>query len=176
MLNNQQIKMLQIAVREAGLRGKGFDGRYRMLLGQYKQPNGELVTSCKQINRFQYEDILAICEARGWRCPGKSEDHFRKLAAKENVASFAQQKAIEHLAGDLSWNEYQLGGMIKKMSHGKATSVAVLTPGQAYQVIEALKNMVSRDTGKQYNNLNEIRDDFGKDAKDGKVNQTSQVG
>lgn len=174
MLNNKQIQLIQIAVRKAGLRGKGFEGRYRMLLGQYKQSNSEPVTSCKQLNGWQLGDMLAICESHGWQCPGKDADHFRKVAAaRENVASFGQQKAIEHLAGDLGWNEFQLDGMIRKMSNGKATSVVTLTPGQAYQMIEALKKMLSRETGKQYNNLNEIKDDFRMETKDGK--ETSQV-
>ncbi|MBW8017091.1 MAG: DUF1018 domain-containing protein [Planctomycetes bacterium] len=174
MLNNRQIMMLQTALRKAGLRGKGGDGRYRMLLGQYKQSNGQPVTSCKQLNHYQFEDILAICESYGWQCPGKEADHFRKLAAaRGNVASFGQQKAIEHLAGDLGWEEFQLAGMIKRMTNGKATSVAVLTPRQAYHTIEALKNMVSTKTGNKYNSLNEIRDDFGKEATDGQVKQTS---
>ena len=74
MLNNSQIKLVQVAVRAAGLRGKGFDGRYRLLLGQYHQPNGQPVTSCKQLNNWQIDDLLAICESHGWRCPGKADD------------------------------------------------------------------------------------------------------
>lgn len=161
MLSKPQIIMLQTAVRAAGLRTAKFEGRYRLLLGQYKQPSGEAVTSCKQLNHRQLEDMLAICEAHGWRMPGMEEDHFRlKRAQKENIASFAQQEAIKHLRGDLGWNEYQLGGFLKRMTAGFADNVVALTPAQAYKVIEALKAMVGRRAGKQYNNLKEVQADM----------------
>jgi len=153
--------MIQTAVRAAGLRGPKVDGRYRLLLGQYKQPSGEAVTSCKQLNHMQLEDMLAICEAHGWRMPGKEKNHFRlKRTAKENVASFAQQEAIKHLAGDLGWNVYQLGGFLKRMTNGFVDTVIALSPGQAYKVIEALKAMVGRRAGKQYSNLQEVQADM----------------
>ena len=175
MLSKPQIIMLQTAVRAAGLRGPEFEGRYRLLLGQYLQPNGEAVTSCKQMNHRQLEDMLAICEAYGWRMPGKEEDHFRlKRAQKETIASFAQQEAIKYLAGDLGWNEYQLGGLLKRMTNGFITSVVVLSPAQAYKVIEALKAMVGRRAGKQYNNLKEVQADM-EVQRDGE-DQTSKVG
>jgi len=172
MLTKQQIKMIQTAVRAAGLRSSEFEGRYRLLLGQYLQPNGEAVTSCKQLNHGQLEDMLAICEAYGWRMPGKEANHFRlKRANKENVASFAQQAAIEYLAGDLGWNELQLGGLLKRLTNGFAEAVVALSPGQAYNVIEALKSMIGRRAGKQYNNLKEVQADM-------EVNnaKTSEVG
>ena len=170
MLNTQQIKLIQTAVRSAGLRNGKADGRYRLLLGQYKQPNGKPVTSCKQLNNMQLEDMLAICESYGWRMPGKPANYFRfKVATQSHVASFAQQSAIGHLAGDLGWNDAQLSGMLKRMTGGFVSNVAGLSPAQAYNVIEALKKMFGRQEGKQYNNLQQIRENM--EAKDGKANQ-----
>lgn len=178
MLNNLQIRLIQTAVRVAGLRRKHSDGRYRLLLAQYKQPNGRPVRSCKQLNNSQLEDMLAICEAHGWRCPGKPEDYFRqKVAISQmagNVASFAQQSAIKHLAGDLGWNEYQLNGMIKRITAAEATNITALTPAQAYKLIEALKAILGRETGKQYSNLSDVKKDM-ETARDGKE-QESKVG
>jgi len=107
MLNKDQIKLVQTAVRAAGLRTKYCEGRYRLLLGQYRQPGGSPVTSCKQLNNSQLEDLLAICEANGWRMPGKPDDFYRsKINNESDIASFAQQSAIRKLADDLSWNEF----------------------------------------------------------------------
>ena len=171
MLNNQQIKLVQTAVKAAGLRTRYFDGRYRMLLGQYKQPSGKPVTSCKQLNNAQLEDLLAICEAHGWRMPGKPANHFRfKVAIESHIASFAQQEAIKKLAGDLGWADEQLSGMLKRMTGGFVTNVAALKPGQAYNVIESLKAILGREKGKHYSNLREIKEDM-EVATDG----TSQV-
>jgi len=161
MLTKDQIKLIQTAVRGAGLRSSQCEGRYRLLLAQYMQPNRQQVTSCKQLNHSQLEDLLAICEAYGWRMPGKEKDYYRmKRARGESVASFAQQAAIKHLAGDLGWYDYQLEGMLKRMTGGFVTNVAGLNPAQAYDVIEALKSIVGRKTGKQYNNLKEVQQDM----------------
>jgi len=171
MLNNSQIRLVQTAVRAAGLRGKGFEGRYRLLLGQYMQPNGRPVTSCKQLNNYQLDDLLAICEAHGWRMPGKEENYYRdKIVRHSGVASFAQQSAIKHLAGDLGWGDHQLAGFLKRMTGGFVTSVAGLSPSQAYNIIEALKIIIGREQGKRYIDLKEIQKDM-EVARDGKESQ-----
>jgi len=175
MLNKGQIKLVQTAVRTAGFRGKGFDGRYRLLLGQYKQPTGKPVTSCKQLNNSQLEDLLAICEAHGWRMPNKPEDYFRqKVKSSEEYASYAQREAIKHLAGDLGWNERQLAGFIERMTNGQTRNLVALKPHQAYKIIEALKAMFSRESGRQYSTLNEIQQDM--EAKDGKEQPACKIG
>lgn len=161
MLNSSQIKLVQTAVRSAGLRNGKFEGRYHLLLAQYKQPSGKPVTSCKQLNNSQIDDLLAICEAYGWRYPGKVDNYYRfKVATESHIASFAQQSAVKHLAGDLGWGDEQLAGMLRRMTGGFVTNVAGLSPGQAYKTIEALKAIVGREQGKQYSNLNEIKEDM----------------
>jgi len=176
MLNNQQIKLFQTAIRKAKIRTAGCDGRYRFLLSQYLQSNGEPVTSCKQLNQMQLEDMLALCEAQGWRMPGKPEDYYRsKIGKKYNIASFAQQAAIKHLAGDLGMDDIALGKFCKRMT-GNIDSVAGLTPSAAWKITEALKSMLGRKAGKDFKDLSEITDYFNDgDAKDGQKNQTNQV-
>jgi len=160
MLNNNQIKLVQTACKVAGLRVKGFDGRYRLLLGNYLQPSGSPVKSCKQLNNMQLDDLLAICEANGWRQPGKPADFYRrKIIEGAGYASYAQREAIEHLAGDLGWSCAQLDGMIKRMTAGDVRNIAILKPGQAFKIIEALKAMFSREKGKSYSNLKQIQED-----------------
>jgi hypothetical protein len=137
------------------------DGRYYFLLSQYRQPSKAPVTSCKQLNNSQTEDLLAICEANGWRMPGKPEDFYRqKVARQTDYANFSMQKAIKYLAGDLGWNDYQLGGMLKRMTNDKVDDAAYLTPREAYKVIEALKAMLERKIGKQFNNLKDIKEEM----------------
>jgi hypothetical protein len=174
MLNTEQVKLIQTAVRAAGLRTSRFEGRYRLLLSQYRQPNGQPVESCKQLNNMQLEDMLAICESYGWRMPGRWENHYRlKRGVADLTASFAQQKAIEYLAGDLGWKESQLAGFLKRMTGGFAANVVSLSPAQAYNVIEALKAMLSRETGKEYENLREVEGDM--EVRNGE-RQASKIG
>jgi len=142
-----------------------------MLLGQYRQPSGKPVTSCKQLNNWQLDDLLAICEAYGWQYPGKPKNHYRlKTIARYKIASFAQQSAIKHLAGDLGWADFQLNGFLKRITGGIVGHINALTPKQAYKTIEGLKAMFGRETGRQYSNLKEIQEEL-EVAKDGEANQ-----
>ena len=167
----KQIRLVQTAVRAAGLRSKNDDGRYRLLLGQYVQSNGGRVVSCKQLSNFQLDDRLAIWESMGWRYPGKPENFCREKVANQSrsqLASYAQTEGIRHLAGDLGWKDHQLAGMIERMTHGNASSVVDLTPGQGHIMIEALKSMLSRKTGKTYPTLKDVESDMKGVARDGK--------
>lgn len=161
MPNKAQVKLIQTAVRAAGLRVGTDDGRYRLLLAQYRQSNGKPVTSCIYLSNHQIDDFLAICESLGWQYPGKAKNHFRnKIALKGDLASYGQQSAVEHLAGDLGWDEHQLGGMLERMTDGKVNSVVALSASQAYKVIEALKSMLGRQTGRKYGNLKAVKSDM----------------
>ena len=185
MLNNDQIKLVQTAVRKAGIRQPKFDGRYRMLLSQYLQPNGKAVTSCKQLNNGQLDDILAICEAQGFRQPGKSETFYRdKINKIGDIANFAQQRAIKYLAEDLGMTDLHLNNFIKVMTKDKCSSIVELPTKQAYKIIEALKAILKRKTGVKFDSLQSIKEYFApavsqgetiagvkKEAKDGKENQ-----
>lgn len=163
MLNKGQIKLLQIAVKTAGIRSPKDDRRYRMLLAQYHDFRNRPVRSCKQLSHEHLEDMLAICESMGWQCPGKDKDHFRKKVNNKvysDQASFAQRAAIEHLAGDCGWDIEALNGFISKMTAGNAQSITMITTQQASYIIEAFKAIVSKQTGKKYQNLNELADDM----------------
>lgn len=167
MLNNGQIKLVQIAVRAAGIRTKESEGRYRLLLAQYKQPGGKPVTSCKQLNRYQIEDILAICESLGWQYPGKDADHYRnKVRAKYKTASFAKQSAIRNMAGDLGWDEQSLAGFIGRMTGAKKTHAAELDPGEADKILEGLKAMLSRRDGRHYTRVEAVADQYNQHQDD----------
>jgi hypothetical protein len=149
MLNKRQIQLVQMAVRGAGLRGKGFEGRYRLLLGQYTLANGRAVTSCRELTNEQLDDLLAICESLGWRHPGKVANYYRTraAAADDGLASYAQIAAIRHLAGDLGWTAENLKGMLMRMA--AKTDLTALRGPEAWKIIEALKAMVLRGRGSQ---------------------------
>lgn len=182
MPNKTQIKLIQIAVRQAGIRtpGNTSEGRYHLLLGQYKQPNGRPITSCKQLNNSQVDDLLAICESLGFRHPGKPEDFYRKKVMEQDsaFASYAQQSAIQKLADDLCWSPEYLRNFIRKITSVDYTGLndcgtnrlALLTPEQAYKVIEGLKAILGRQTGQSYNSMQEVKNDM--EVTDGK----SQIG
>jgi hypothetical protein len=158
MLTKQQVKLIQTAVRAAGIRSGRFDGRYRLLLGQYKQYNKRPVTSCKQLTNRQLDDLLAICESLGFRMPGKGENFLRnKVIRGTDEISFAQQEAIRHLTGDIGWSDIQLEGFLRRMTMDKIQYLPALTAKQAYDLIEALKAMVIRKIGKPCNNLQDMK-------------------
>jgi len=159
MPNNSQIKFIQTAVRAAGIRTAGHDGRYRLLLAQYKQSNGKPVTSCKQLTRGQMDDLLAICESLGWRHPRKSATHYRdKMAADiyNGSVSFAQAEAIKHLAGDLGWHDENIKGFVRRMTNGRTDTLMLTSQSEAWKITEALKAMLSRKDGKTYKTVADV--------------------
>jgi len=156
MLSKRQIKLVHVAARAAGLITERSDARYRLLLAQYVRPNGQRATSCKELTNTQVSDLLAICESLGFRLPGKSETHYRGKIEKGETASYAQQSAIDHLRGDLGWGQRQIEGFCRRMTGGRVSRVARLNARQAYKVIEGLKAIVGRKTGKDYRTLRDI--------------------
>lgn len=165
-LKPEQIKLLQTAVRAAGLRTAGQDGRYRLLLAQYD------CSSCKDLSNEQLDDLLAICEGLGWRHPDKPADFFRtraRAARDSHWATAAQQAAIRHLAGDLSWTAANLGGMLHRMTQGRTDCLTLLTRADGYTVIEALKAMLGRRDGKSYKTLSDAEAAYAEDAADDEI-------
>jgi hypothetical protein len=163
MVNNDQIKLMQVAAKAAGLRTPSQDGRYRLILAQYKKPNGQLCASCKDLNNWQIDDFLAICESMGWRYPGQSETYCRDRAAKAydgDFASFAQRQAIDYLAGDLGLTGEPIKAFIRRMTKQRTDSIVQLTPGEAYKIIEAMKAALSRRDGVNYETLNEVKTNY----------------
>jgi len=167
MLTNGQIKLVQMAARSAGIRDAKSDGRYRMLLGHYRQATGAPVKSCKQLNNWQMTDFLAICESMGWRYPGQVEDYYREKARKvavevedSDTLSHVQEQAINYLVGDLGWDIDHLNKFIKYNTQGRAENIVSLGKADAFKIIEGLKAIFGRLRGKNYKNLQEIKEDM----------------
>jgi Bacteriophage Mu, GemA protein len=173
MVSNKQLQLIHIAARQAGLIVKKDDRRYRLLLAQYKAPNGRPAKSSRQLNNSQIGDLLAICESMGFDS-GRGDTYFRdKVAAHGHLASFAQQSAILHLRGDLGWNAENLKGFIRRMTADARSSVAELTTKDASNIIEALKNMTIRNKGMSPNTtLNELKD---MEVANGKEKQSRKI-
>jgi len=152
-----------MAAKGAGLRGGRYDKirRYYLLLAQYKQPNGKPVTSCKQLTRENLEDFLSICESMGWQHPGKSPTFYRDKIRQysrdaDNLISYAQAECIRHLAGDLGMTDENLKKFIGRMTKGLYDSLTVLSNYYAWQIIEAMKAMLSRRDGKNYETVADV--------------------
>lgn len=167
MLTKDQVKLVQTAVRAAGIRSGKFDGRYRLLLKQYKQYYGRPVTSCKQLTNRQLDDLLAICESLGFRMLGKNENFFRnKIIRLTDEISFAQMEAIRHLACDLGWSDIQMEGFLMRMTSDQVKYLPALTAKQAYVIIEGFKNIVGRKIGEPIHNMQDAKNKI-KGARDG---------
>lgn len=157
-----------MAARGAGLRGNRHqpDGRYYMLLRQYKQSNGKPVDSCKQLTGDNMEDFLAVCESMGWVHPRLGphyyQDKIRRYARHEEcLASYGSRAAIKHLAGDLGMTADGLKAFIRRMTGGTYETVTLLGHEYAWKVIEALKAMLSRKDGVNYETLDDVKEAYG---------------
>jgi hypothetical protein len=167
MPNNDQIKLIQTAARAAGLRNGKQDGRYRMVLAQYR------VKSSKDMTNAQIDDFLAICEALGWRYPGKPETYFRSRAAASadgRMASWAQLEAIGHLSGDLGFQggDISMAKFISRMTCGRVDAKEQLTLDEAWTIISSLKAMLQRRDGVKYKNCTDIKTTYTEVKEHGK--------
>jgi hypothetical protein len=167
MPNNEQIKLIHIAARAAGLINETGDGRYRMVLRQYLTHGHMPARSCKDLNNSQIDDFLAICESLGWRYPGKSDTYCRDRAAVSkdgNHVSYAQKQAIDHLAGDLGMT----GGIGRdclaqfnlRMTKQRTGEIDLLTRKEAYIIIQALKAILERHDERTYDNCKDIQSNY----------------
>jgi hypothetical protein len=159
MVTKEQIKLMQVAAKAAGLRTKGQDGRYYLILAQYKTKYGKMCSSCTELNNWQIDDFLAICESLGWRYPGKSETYCRERAAAAydaDYASYAQRQAIDYLAGDLGMHGEPLKAFCLRMTRQRTDSILQLSPREAYVIIEALKAALCRQDGVRYESVADI--------------------
>jgi hypothetical protein len=167
MVTKEQIILIQTAARKAGLRNGSERGRYDLVLGQYLTRTHLPVRSCKELNNWQIDDFLAICESLGWRYPGKPETYCRDRAAvskdSKNI-SYAQKKAIDHLAGDLGMT----GGIgfsalchfIDRMTKHRTDNIDLLTRKEGYIIIQALKAILERNDERTYDNCKDIQSNY----------------
>ena len=164
MLSKKQIKLVSMAARAAGLRGGKFsnDNRYYLLLGQYTQPNGHPVTSCKQLTRDNLEDFLGICESLGWQHPKHGPNHYQNKKRWysndiTNGVSDAQAECIRKLAGDLGMHEENLKKFFVRMTENNIDNFACMSNTQAWKITEALKAMLSRKDGVDYKTIADVK-------------------
>lgn len=175
-LNTKQIRLVKTAARAVGLCGNRYsrDQRYYVLLSQYKRSNSKPVESCKQLTAAQMDDFLVICESMGWRHPGKSETHYRDRASKDvynGGGSFAQIEAIKHLAGDLGMTEENLKKFVRRMTRHRTDSLLLASQKEAWVITEAMKAMLSRKDGTNYQTLADVESAYQTETTDGKANQ-----
>jgi hypothetical protein len=149
MVNNKQLKLIHQAARAAGLIDKTGDGRYRLVLRQYRDRAGRPAASSKQLTNHQIDDFLALCESLGFRLPNRPSHFFRdKAAAGYRQATIPTLAALRQLAGDLGWTEAHLVNFLRRMARpGESTDLITLPPRLAYVAIEAMKAMFNRTSG-----------------------------
>jgi hypothetical protein len=164
MVTKEQIILIQTAARKAGLRDGSNRGRYDLVLAQYRTGRHLPVRSCKELNNWQIDDFLAICESMGWRYPGKSETYCRDKAAESkdgHYASYAQKTAIDHIAGDLGLTggigRDCLNQFVLRMTRQRTDDINFVTRREAYNIIEALKAQVERHDERKYDNCKDIQ-------------------
>ena len=166
MPNNDQIKLIQTAARQAGLCNGKQRERYYLVLRQYRDRNRRPVTSCKDMTNAQIDDFLAICEAMGFRYPGKPETYCRdRIKAYDgDYASFAQIAAIKHIAGDMGLiagiGNDCLEHFILRMTRQRTDAVETLTQKEAYNIIEAMKAMLMRNDKNKYTDCQSIKQHY----------------
>ena len=133
----QQTQLLHVAIRQTVPPLN--DRQYRMVL----QNVAGVATSTKLTNA-QFEEVMAVLEARGFRQRGQSETYWRDKAAAQG--SRTNERQI-HLIHELAAQQpYALGALVRKFSHSRTDQPAQLTPQEAWQLTEMLKKVADRSS------------------------------
>ena len=135
-----QIKHIHVASTKAGLNR----AQYEMLLR-----NVAGVESCKALTNTGFEDCMATLEDMGF--PGT---YWRdKIAARSNGLANARMvfkiaelyaEYLARLPNPDADSVYKLPGLIARGSHDRTRDARELTPREAWNLIESLKNILDR--------------------------------
>ena len=129
-----QLRLLHLAARQAGLD----ETDYRLVL-----KNCAGVASSKNLDQAGFEDVLALFEERGYRDAGKPEDYWRsKVATRGSLCGARMEFKINELAGKQT---YALSGLRRRFSNERTERVDRLSSGEAYRLVEALKEIIERE-------------------------------
>jgi hypothetical protein len=143
MLTPDQIRNIHVAYRSLGWT----DSQYRMALR-----NVAGVESCKALSNAQYEDVMAILEQSGFsqRKDGVeiSSTYWRdKVASRGARATDREIHLIMQLHHQqLPHHGYELPGLVSHATKERTADVRQLTPGEAFDLIEMLKAICSRQS------------------------------
>jgi hypothetical protein len=138
MITPQQIKLIHIAATRAALNRQ----QYKLLLRNVGD-----VESCKQLSQASYEDCMAVLEDSGFKDTERGEHYWRGMVERRaDRCSSRMAFMIHKLAADPAFT-YDLGGFCLRMSIQRTADPLLLTPREAWNVIEAMKQILDREPG-----------------------------
>lgn len=146
-MTNDQLRMLAIARRQAERHtGGAFDeAQYRLLLrnvGRVK-PDGAGHVTAKGLSNAGLDSVMAYLEEHcGYRQSGKPANYWRDGAA----ATLRRQ--VHLIRGLAAASSYPLAGLVRRFSGDRTDDVERLTPAEASDLIEMLKDSNRRAAGK----------------------------
>jgi hypothetical protein len=156
-MTRDQLKLIHIAAHQVGLIVGKDDARYRLLL-----KNAAGVESAKDLSNAQFEDVMAVLEdlgfskERGWAmdrssfsASGGSASRVQSSYWRDKVAARGSQANARMVwkIRDLLKTEhrYEARALCRRMSQGRTDEVDKLTPREAWNLIEMLKEVEQRE-------------------------------
>ena len=132
-----QLRMIHVAARQVGLN----DDQYRMLLRNVADAE-----SSKNLGQADFEDVMAVLEDMGFRgTGGVSADYWRnRVQMRGDLASTRMVFKIREMAKEIT---VPMGALCRRHSHGRTEIPGELEPAEAYNVIEAMKDICLREGG-----------------------------
>lgn len=130
----QQLKLLHVAARQCH-----YDREQLQLLIR----NVSDQESARELTNQQFENCMAILEGCGFRQTGQPADYWRnKLELRFRFCGERMEHLIAELAGQVKG--YKLPGLCMRFSQGRTDQVAKLSPREAHNLAEMLKNVIDR--------------------------------
>jgi hypothetical protein len=130
-----QIKLIHIAANHAGCNQE----QYRTVLR-----NAGGVSSCKTLTHTAFEDCMAIFEGMGYE-DSRGEWYWREVVRQRgHLCSGRMAHKIVELGETCG---YPVKSLCMKFSGGRTEHPSKLTPNEAHDLIEAMKDMIIRREG-----------------------------
>ena len=110
---------------------------YRVLLRNVADTD-----SAKNLGQAEYEDVMAVMEAQGFKMIGQPADYWRgKVRRRDFEAGERMVRKIETMAAE---TDYKVPGLCMRFTHGRTDRADKLDPLEAYNAVEMLKAVIER--------------------------------
>jgi hypothetical protein len=149
-MSREQLASIHILAHKAGIDTKHDRASYELLL-----TNVAGVVTSKDLNQRSFEDVMATLEDLA---EGNGVDvgpHWRHIVATRGSSATSRMVWLirqlhtdyEALRGEGD-PHYELAGLVERMSRGRRlgpiSDLALLTPREAWNMIEAMKGIIAR--------------------------------
>jgi len=128
-----QVRLIHVAAGIAGMN----DAQYRAVLA-----NVGGVDTCKKLDQTTFEDCMAVIEDQGFGETENDPGYWRRKVGNRRFV--ANERLVYRIVAMSEECGYPLAGLVERFTGGRTRDAKGLTPIEAHQLIECMKQMIRR--------------------------------